>query len=110
MNDPIRAALAATMNDKIAAALASTDTAARALWEAMGAPGEYNFGKAVHGTVPTVTAFFRGDDFRGDVDLTSNGNAAVCVYRGDVPSMPSFEHHGSLDSARAALAAYLGAS
>jgi hypothetical protein len=110
MNDDIRAALAATMNDKIAAALAATDAAARALWEAMGAPGEYNFGKAVRGARSYVTAFFRGDDFRATADLYADGSASVAVHRGDPSGPPEFEHHGTLDSARAALAAYLGAS
>lgn len=100
------AALAAS----IAAALAATDTAARALWEAMGAPGEYHFGKAVHAIVPTFSAFFLVNDFQGVACMTSAGKASVSVYGGPMWRPPEFEHHGTLDSARAALAAYLGAS
>ena len=100
------AALAAS----IAAALAATDTAARALWEAMGAPGEYHFGKAVHGACREVVAFFRGDDFRGDVEWDADDGFSVTVRRDNPSRLPDFEHHGSLDSCRAALAAYLGAS
>ena len=104
ITDP--AALAAS----IAAALAATDTAARALWEAMGAPGEYHFGKAVHGYCREVVAFFRAADFRGDVEWDADDGVSVTVRRGDPSGLPEFEHHGTLDSARAALAAYLGAS
>lgn len=98
------------ITDKIAAALAATDTAARALWEAMGSPWTYDCGKAVSGYCHEVTAFFRGDDFRGHADLTGDGKAAVSVRRGRAGVLPEFEHHGTLDSCRAALAAYLGAS
>ena len=100
------AALAAS----IAAALAATDTAARALWEAMGAPGEYHFGKAAHGACREVIAFFRGDGFRGDVEWDADGGFSVTVRRSAVATLPELEHHGTPDSCRAALAAYLGAS
>ena len=99
ITDP--AALAAS----IATALAATDTAARALWEAMGAPGTYWFGNADH---KAIAAHFHAPGFRGYVDCDRE-RTLIVVRRGDA-SKPEIEHEGTLDSARAALAAYLGAS
>lgn len=93
------------ITDKIAAALAATDTAARALWEAMGSPGEYWFGNTDH---RGVCVHFHAVDYRGYATCSSDG-ALVAVRRLE-GGRPEFEHEGTLDSARAALAAYLGAS
>ncbi len=100
------AALAASIN----AALTATDTAARALWEAMGAPGTFGFGSISTG-VSEVSAYFDLDEvIWGCVDADIAGVTRVRVFSGHTGERPPLNHTGTLDSCRAALAAYLGAS
>ena len=82
MNDPIREALAATMSDKIATALAATDTAARALWEAMGAPGTFRFG-SIDSDASGVSAYFDTTRPRwGTVDAGSVSGVRLRIFSG----------------------------
>ena len=97
------AALAAS----IAAALAATDTAARALWEAMGAPWRFRFGSADRSVVTTF--FGLPSSTWGSVRLAGVDDVTVTVFD-YATNCAIFRHTGTLDSARAALAAYLGAS
>ena len=91
----------------IAAALAATDTAARALWEAMGAPGEYWFGTA---DSRCVTVQFRLIDGRGGSAHVVHGSGVVSATVFGASSVDRKIDDLPINDCRAALAAYLGAS